>query len=197
MNSGLPPRMMSVPRPAMLVAIVTPPLRPAWATISASRSWYLAFRTWCGMPCRSSISEICSDFSIDVVPTRIGRPVSWTSRISSRIALILLAVGPVDDVGVAVPGQRPVGRDRDHVELVDLVELVRLGHGRAGHARELLVELEEVLERDRGERLVLFLDLDPLLGLDRLVQAVGPLAAGHQPAGELVDDHDLAVQLTT
>ena len=38
MNSGLPPRMMSVPRPAMLVAIVTAPLRPAWATISASRS---------------------------------------------------------------------------------------------------------------------------------------------------------------
>ena len=48
MNSGLPPRMMSVPRPAMLVAIVTPALRPAWATISASRSWYLALRTWCG-----------------------------------------------------------------------------------------------------------------------------------------------------
>src|SRR5208337_253530 len=29
MNSGLPPRMMSVPRPAMLVAIVTPAWRPA------------------------------------------------------------------------------------------------------------------------------------------------------------------------
>ena len=27
-----------------------PAWRPAWATISASRSWYLAFRTWCGMP---------------------------------------------------------------------------------------------------------------------------------------------------
>ena len=50
MNSGLPPRMMSVPRPAMLVAIVTAPRRPAWATISASRSWYLAFKTWCGIP---------------------------------------------------------------------------------------------------------------------------------------------------
>ena len=29
--------MMSVPRPAMFVAIVTEPLRPAWATIGASR----------------------------------------------------------------------------------------------------------------------------------------------------------------
>ena len=50
MNSGLPPSTMSVPRPAMLVEIVTRPRRPAWATISASRSWCLAFRTWCVMP---------------------------------------------------------------------------------------------------------------------------------------------------
>ena len=36
--SGLPPSRMSVPRPAMFVAIVTAPCRPAWATISASCS---------------------------------------------------------------------------------------------------------------------------------------------------------------
>ena len=70
----------------MLVAIVTIPLRPACATISASDSWNLAFKTWCLIPYFLSMSEINSDFSIDVVPTRIGRPVSWTSRISSRIA---------------------------------------------------------------------------------------------------------------
>ena len=48
--SALPPRRMSVPRPAMLVAIVTAPGRPAWATISASRSALpgLALSTWCG-----------------------------------------------------------------------------------------------------------------------------------------------------
>ena len=34
--STLPPSTMSVPRPAMLVAIVITPGRPAWATISAS-----------------------------------------------------------------------------------------------------------------------------------------------------------------
>ena len=38
MNSGLPPSRMSVPRPAMLVETVTAPLRPACATIDASRS---------------------------------------------------------------------------------------------------------------------------------------------------------------
>ncbi len=58
---------------------------------------------------------------------------------------------------------------------------------------ELLVLAEVVLEGDRRERLVLALDLHLLLGLDRLVQAVAPAAAGHQAAGELVDDDDLAV----
>ncbi len=86
MNSGLPPRMMSVPRPAMFVAIVTIALRPAWATISASCSWYLALSTWCAMPNFWSISETSSDFSIEVVPTRMGRPAACTSRISSMIA---------------------------------------------------------------------------------------------------------------
>src|SRR2546425_10497634 len=39
------PSLMTVPRPAMLVAIVMEPGWPACATISASRSWYLAFST--------------------------------------------------------------------------------------------------------------------------------------------------------
>lgn len=45
MYSGLPPSRMSVPRPAMLVEMVTAPLRPLCATISDSRSTFsgLAF----------------------------------------------------------------------------------------------------------------------------------------------------------
>ena len=85
-----------------------------------------------------------------------------------------------------------VGIDH-HVELVDLPELGRLGVGGAGHAGELLVHAEVVLEGDRGEGLVLALDLHPFLRLDRLVQAVRPAAARHHAAGELVDDDDLAV----
>ena len=41
------PSLMSVPRPAIFVAIVTAPGNPALATISASFWWYFAFRTWC------------------------------------------------------------------------------------------------------------------------------------------------------
>ena len=49
-NSGLPPSKISVPRPAIFVAIVTAPTRPAWAIISASFKWFLAFKTLCLMP---------------------------------------------------------------------------------------------------------------------------------------------------
>ncbi len=76
-------------------------------------------------------------------------------------------------------------------QLVDLLELGGFGFGRTGHAGQLLVHAEVVLEGDGGERLVLALDLDAFLGLDRLVQAVAPAPARHQAAGEFVDDDDL------
>ena len=64
---------------------------------------------------------------------------------------------------------------------------------RAGHAGELFVHAEIVLEGDRGQRLVFRLDRLPLLGLERLVQAFRIAPARHHAAGELVDDDDLAV----
>ena len=103
------------------------------------------------------------------------------------------ALGAVDQVGLFDARHDAVGRDDHHIKLVNLEELGGLGLGRAGHARELLVLAEVILEGDGGERLVLALDLDPFLGLDRLVQAVAPAASRHQAAGELVDDHDPAV----
>ena len=101
--------------------------------------------------------------------------------------------GAEDDVGIFHAAHRLVGGDDDDVELVYLVELGGLGLGRAGHAGELLVHAEVVLEGDGGEGLVFLADGDALLGLDGLVQAVGPAAAGHEAAGELVDDDDFAV----
>ena len=86
-----------------------------------------------------------------------------------------------------------VGRDDDDVELVDLGELSASVSAVPVMPDELLVLAEVVLEGDGGERLVLALDLDLLLGLDRLVQPVAPAPSRHQAARELVDDHDAAV----
>lgn len=117
--------------------------------------------------------------------------------------LELRDLGAVDQVGLVLADHRPVGRDRDDTELVDLVELGGLGHRRTGHAAEAglflavvvvaLVQAEEVLEGDRGEGLVLVLDVHPFLRLDRLVHALVVAAAGEDTAGVLVDDHDFAV----
>ena len=103
----------------------------------------------------------------------------------------LLGFGAVDGVRRVVTQHRHVGRDRDHVQLVDLVELSSLGERRAGHAGQLLEHAEVVLERDRREGLGLLLRLEALLDLDRLVQAVRPAPAVHLPAGEVIDDDDL------
>ena len=88
---------------------------------------------------------------------------------------------------------RPVGRDDHDVELVDLAEFFRFGFRCSGHAGQLLVHAEVVLEGDRRERLVFLLDLQAFLGFDGLMQSVAPAASGHQPACEFVDDDDFAI----
>ena len=70
-----------------------------------------------------------------------------------------------------------MGRNDHGLESIDLVELVGFGIGSAGHSGQFPVHAEIVLEGDRGERLILGLDLNAFLGLDRLMQAIGPAAA--------------------
>ena len=86
-----------------------------------------------------------------------------------------------------------VGRDDFDGQLVDLAELGILGKCRAGHAGELVIQTEVVLQGDGGECLVLLAYEHALFGLDGLVQALRIAAAFHNAAGELVDDLDLAV----
>ncbi|OIQ72195.1 hypothetical protein GALL_461840 [mine drainage metagenome] len=81
----------------------------------------------------------------------------------------------------------------DHgLQIVDLMEFVGFGVGRTGHAGQLAVQTEVVLERDRGHGLVFRLDGDTFLGFYGLMQAFTPTPAGHQAPGELIDDDDLA-----
>ena len=101
--------------------------------------------------------------------------------------------GLEDEVVLVEARDRLVRRDLDDVQVVDLDELLLLGLRGAGHAGELLVQAEVVLERDRREGDVLLADLDALLRLDRLVEALAPAAPLHDAARELVDDLDLAL----
>ena len=66
-----------------------------------------------------------------------------------------LPLRPVDEIGKLQAAERPVGRDRHDLQPVDLPELLGLGlgPGRARQAAELLVQPEEVLQRDRGQGL--------------------------------------------
>ena len=108
-----------------------------------------------------------------------------------RVELRVLRL--VDEVVLVGACDGLVRRDLDDVEVVDLDELLLLGLRGAGHAGELLVEAEVVLERDRRERDVLLADADALLRLDRLVETLAPAPSFHDPAGELVDDLHLAL----
>ena len=174
--------------------MVMAPGRPAWATISASCSWI------------ARVQHAVRDLGLLELPptapptsrSRPCRPASagWRSRhswIELDDGARLVAQRAVDLVVGVLADDRHVGRDLDDLEPVDLAELGGFGHRRAGHAGELGIHAEQVLEGDRGERLVLALDLDLLLGLERLVQALGIAPARHHAAGELVDDDDLAV----
>ena len=122
---------------------------------------------------------------------RLARLVVLDDVVDDGVKLRLFRL--IDDVGQVLADHRLVRRDLDDVELVDLAEFVLLGHGRAGHAGELVVQAEVVLERDRRERLALARDLDAFLRLDGLVQALVVAAAVHQAAREFIDDDDLAV----
>ena len=106
---------------------------------------------------------------------------------------IFFLAGAVDLVVGILADHRLVGRRVDHFKAIDLAEFGSFRQRRAGHARELGVHAEVVLEGDRGQRLVLVLDLDVLLRLERLVQPVGIAPALHHAPGELVDDDDLVV----
>ena len=105
--------------------------------------------------------------------------------------LVFLGGGPIDLVVLVLAGDRDVGGNFDHIELVDFGELVGLCHRRAGHAGQLGIESKIVLEGDRGQGLVFRLDGNVFLRFQRLVQAFRVAAALHHAAGELVDDDHL------
>ena len=95
---------------------------------------------------------------------------AFADQLGNRAKLVLRVL--VELVFLIHALHRHVGGNRDDVHLVNVEKLGRFGRRRTGHAGELFVETEIVLEGDRGQRLVLGLDLHAFFGLYRLVQAV-------------------------
>ena len=101
----------------------------------------------------------------------------------------------VDEVGLIGANHRSVRRNDHDIEVVDLLELLPLRPGCAGHSRQLLVHTEVVLEGDTRQGDVFPLNVNPFLGFDRLMQALRVPPPWHQSTSELVDDDDLTVRI--
>ena len=102
--------------------------------------------------------------------------------------IVFLALGAIDAVVHIVAGDGFVGRNNDYIQFVDIPELTRLGLGRTGHTRELVVHTEIVLQGNGCKGLGSPFDLHVLLRLNRLVQTVRPAATFHHTTGLLIDD---------
>src|SRR5262249_16113888 len=107
--------------------------------------------------------------------------------------LELFFFGAIDDVGIFNSNERAVGGNDHDVELINFFEFGGFGFRCTGHAGKFLVHPEVVLEGDRGEGLVFALNLHAFLGFNRLMQTIGPAAAGHLSSGEFIHDDDFAV----
>ena len=122
---------------------------------------------------------------------RLTRLVAALNLLNDLAELALLRA--VDQVVHILADHRTVGRNLHHVELVNALEFFFLRLGRAGHAGELAVHAEIILEGDGGQRLALTLHLHVFLRLDGLMQTVAVTAADHQTAGEFVNDDNFIV----
>ena len=88
---------------------------------------------------------------------------------------------------------RTVRRDLDDIHPVNVPELLFLRQRRTSHAGFFVVFIEKILEGDRRQRAALPLDLDMLLGLDRLMQAVRIPPSGHDPPCKGIHDQHLLI----
>ena len=84
---------------------------------------------------------------------------------SAELALFTLE----DEIGLVFASQRPVRWHLHNNEVVGGFELGGIAERCTGHPSQLVVHPEVVLQRDGGQRLLLFLDLHPFFGFNRLV----------------------------
>src|SRR5881394_1916515 len=118
---------------------------------------------------------------------------NWTALVVDVFYLIedgavLLALGLIDGIVAIFAGHGPVRGNDQNAELVNIEEFTGFGFSGAGHAGQLVVKAEIILDRNGGQCLRLAFDGDAFLGFNGLVETFTPAAAGHQAAGIFIDD---------
>ena len=102
-------------------------------------------------------------------------------------------LGAVNNIRLIQTLNRLVGGDLHHIQAVNGLKLIFLCHSRTGHAGNLLVHTEVILQGNAGQRLALIFNNHIFFGFNSLVQTVAVAAAVHQAAGEFVNNNHLAV----
>ena len=191
--SSAPPSRMSVPRPAMLVEMVTAPGLPARATRRASAASFLAFSTSQATPSARSRPARRSDSATVRVPTSIGRPSACTRRISSTTARSLASRCVKTTSGRST---RIIGRCVGTTTVSRSYSSSSSSRGvlrGPRHAAQERVAPQVVPQGHRAQDLAVRVGLDALLRLERGLQPVRPVAVGDDAAGKLVDHADAPV----
>ena len=140
-----------MPRPAMLVEMVTAPGAPAPRDDRGLRLVVLRVQHLAADPRRAErrreLLRLADARRAD--QHRPARRVHPRDLGDEGRALRLLV--REDDVGLVGADHRPVGRDDDRAQAVERLELLGRGVRGGGHAGEARVEAEEVLQRDLAQ----------------------------------------------
>ena len=117
--------------------------------------------------------------------------MGFFNRIADCPELLLLCL--IYRILKVFPDDWHIGRNLDNVHSVDLAELFFFGQGGTRHTCLLLIFIEQILERDRCQRLALSFNLHMLFGLYRLMKSVRIAAARHDTPGKLIDDQHFVI----
>ena len=107
--------------------------------------------------------------------------------------IVLFTSGLVDKIFSVLPHNAGIRRNDNNIKFVDFIKLRRFGFCSTGHASELFIEAEKVLDGDRRHGLRLALNLHILLCFDSLVQTVAVTASCKNSSGKFIDNHHLTV----
>src|SRR3989344_6578998 len=86
-----------------------------------------------------------------------------------------------------------VGRNHNNIQPVNFQKFLSRSQGGTGHARELLVKSEIVLEGNRAGRTSFFFNFYPLFGLDGLMNPFRPASARLEPPGERIYNNNFSL----